>query len=140
MFTLTVVTPHKRLLVDVEVEELFVPAQRGELNVLPGHAPLVSTLTTGIVRYRTAGSTELKAIAVTWGYCEVHPNGVNVLAENAETSEELDQQRISLALKNAEDLLGSGDLDEAGVTKYLRKADRARNRAELLSPTSTATH
>lgn len=140
MFTLTVVTPSKRLLVDVEVDELFVPGFKGELNILPGHAPLVTTLSTGIVRYREKGSETLNAIVVSWGFCEVYPHGVNVLAETAETAEELDKERIHISLKNAEEQLGSGDLSEDAVEKYLRKVERARVRSELISPTSESTH
>jgi F-type H+-transporting ATPase subunit epsilon len=140
MFTLTVVTPTKRLLVDLEVEELFVPAAKGELNILPGHSPLITTLSTGILRYRLKGESEAKPLVVSWGYCEVHPEGVNVLAETAETPEELDKERIHIALKSAEERLGSGELDEDGVAKYLRKTERARVRAELFSAHSDATH
>ena len=50
MFSLTLVTPEKKLLTDVEIEEIIVPAFRGELNILPGHAPLMSTLGIGLLR------------------------------------------------------------------------------------------
>ena len=140
MFTLTVVTPSKRLLIDVEIDELFVPGHKGELNILPGHAPLVTTISTGIIRYRLKGSDELSAVAVSWGYCEVFQQGINVLAETAETAEELDKERIHVALKTAEERLGEGDLNEEGVEKYLRKVERARIRSELLGTQSNSTH
>ncbi len=98
---LTLVTPEKKLLTDVEVEEVFVPGFRGELNILPGHAPLMTTLSTGVMRYRLKGSTELKSVVVSWGYCEVNPNGVLILAETAERAEEIDQDRALAAWKLA---------------------------------------
>src|SRR5688572_3427338 len=98
-FKLTLVTPEKKLLSDVEIEEVFVPGFRGVLNILPGHAPLVTTLETGILRYRLKGQTELKPVAVSWGYCEVSPRGVTVMAETAERPDEIDEERALAAWK-----------------------------------------
>ena len=139
-YTLSIVTPNKRLLVDTEIEEVLVPGAKGELDILPGHAPLITTLSTGILRYRLQGEANYKSVAVSWGYCEVMPNGVNVMAETAETPEELDKERIHVALKTAEEQLAGGDLEEEMIAKYLRKAERARVRAELLGDQSKATH
>ena len=140
MFTLSVLTPTKRVLLDVPIEELLVPAYKGELNILPGHAPLVTTLSTGILRYRAAGSSEFKPIAISWGYCEVSPNGINVLAETAETPEEIDKERIHVALRTAEEAMTTGELNIEGVEKYRRKLERARIRAELLESGNETTH
>jgi F-type H+-transporting ATPase subunit epsilon len=87
------VTPQKKLLSDVEVEEIVVPADRGELNILPGHAPLMTTLRAGIFRARMKGATEFKSAAISWGYCEVSPQGVSVLADTAEWPEEINKKR-----------------------------------------------
>jgi len=93
MFKLTLVTPQKKLLSDVEVEEIVVHADRGELNILPGHAPLMTTLRAGIFRVRLKGQSEWKSAAISWGYCEVSPNGVSVLADTAEWPEEINKKR-----------------------------------------------
>lgn len=140
MFTLSVLTPTKRLLLEVPIEELLVPAFRGELNVLPGHAPLITTLSTGILRYRPEGSSEFKLVAVSWGYCEVYAQGVNVLAETAETPEELDLERVHIAMSTAQERMINGELDVDGVEKYLRKIRRAHIRKELINPKSNQTH
>ena len=138
MFQLNLVTPEKRLVTGLEVEEIFVPAFRGELNVLPGHAPLMSTLTTGIVRYRAKGDTQFKMVAVSWGYCQVSPTAVNILAETAETPEEIDLDRAKYSLKLSEEKLASSDLDVEMLEKYLAKMARARVRQELKNvPTTT---
>jgi F-type H+-transporting ATPase subunit epsilon len=122
---LTLVTPEKKLLAEAEVEEIFVPGYRGELNILPGHAPLMTTLSTGVVKYRLKGQTELKPIIVSWGYCEVNPNGVVVLAETAERPEDIDQDRALAAWKLASEQLDSGSLDPDAAEKYRRKKERA---------------
>jgi|SRR5690606_24285507 len=120
---LTVVTPEKKLVTDVEVEDVFVPAERGELNVLPGHAALMTTLTTGVVRFKRKGSSLLESIVVSWGYCEIAGNSVNILAETAEAPAEIDLERAELSFKNAEKALGESGGDE--LEKYRLKRERA---------------
>src|SRR5690606_33595712 len=105
MFKFTFVTPEKKIVTDLEVDEVIVPAYRGELNILPGHSPLVTTLNIGVLKYRAKGSTTFESAVVSWGYCEVDPQGVNVLAETAETLEEISKERAELALKKAESRL-----------------------------------
>ena len=99
MFTLNILTPEKKLLTDQEIEEVIVPGFRGQLDVLPGHAPLLTTLNAGALRYRLKGATDYQLVAVSWGYMEVHPGGVVVLAETAETPEEIDRARADLSKK-----------------------------------------
>ena len=137
---LTLVTPDKKLLTDVEVEEVFVPGFKGELNILPGHAPLMTTLSTGILRYRLKGSTELKSIVVSWGYCEVNPNGVLVLAETAERAEDIDTERALAAWKLASERIDSGELDPETVEKFRRKQQRADVRRSVSSKGNATTH
>ena len=137
---LTLVTPDKKLLTDVEVEEVFVPGFKGELNILPGHAPLMTTLSTGILRYRLKSSTELKSIVVSWGYCEVNPNGVLVLAETAERAEDVDTERALAAWKLASERIDSGQLDPENIEKYRRKQQRADVRRSVISKGNTTAH
>jgi len=86
---LTVVTPEKRFLLGQEVTEVTLPAFKGELNILPGHQPLITTLVPGIIRYKTKEGTEISA-SISWGYCNISPEGVNVLAETVEIASEID--------------------------------------------------
>ena len=99
---LTVVTPEKMILDSVVIEELLVPGIKGEMGILPGHAPLVSTLGSGLLRYRLFEEKEFEEIAVSWGYCEVQADKVVVLAESAETKTALDEQKVR---KNLEGIL-----------------------------------
>lgn len=140
MFNLTLVTPEKKILTDREIEEVFVPAARGELNILPGHAPLMTTLSTGVLRYRLKGETELQFVAISWGYCQVTPKGVNILAETAERPEELDIERIERARKQAEEKLLSDDVTPDSFDKFQRKLSRAKTRKDALEFSGKSVH
>jgi F-type H+-transporting ATPase subunit epsilon len=133
MFTLTLVTPEKKLVAGQEIEEVFVPAFRGELNVLPGHAPLMTTLTTGILRYRFKGEAELHYVAISSGYCEVSPLGVNILAETAEQPQEIDVERVEQARVRAEKMLIMDELSSEAFIKHQNKLARAQVRKEVAS-------
>ena len=139
MFTLTLVTPEKRIVAGTEIEEVFVPADRGELNILPGHAPLMTTLTPGILRYRLKGEAKLNAVAISWGYCQVNPQGVNVLAETAERPEEIDKARLETQFRTASSRLSSSDVDSEALVKYQQKLAVAEVRKELISISGNTT-
>ncbi len=121
---LTVVTPEKKILTDVEVEDVILPGFKGELNILDGHSPLMTTLTSGSVRFKRKGSNTTEAISVSWGYCEVVNNVVNILAETAESSAEIDLKRAEEALKKSEKMMVS-DVDPAQLEKFRLKRERA---------------
>ncbi|MCB0419436.1 MAG: ATP synthase F1 subunit epsilon [Bdellovibrionales bacterium] len=132
MFTLNVVTPEKVLAHRVEVEEVIVPGFRGELNLLPGHAPIMTTLSEGVLRYRLKGESKQIKAAISWGYCEVSPSGIDILAETAEFPEQIDFARVEESLKKVEKELDHiSDLDPELIEKYQRKAKRARVRLSL---------
>ena len=139
MFSLTLVTPEKRLVAGAEIEEVFVPADRGELNILPGHAPLMTTLTPGILRYRLKGEAKLNAVAISWGYCQVNPQGVNVLAETAERPEEIDKQRLEIQLRTVSAKLSSPDVDAESLVKLQHDLAVAEVRKELISISGNTT-
>jgi len=133
MFTLSILTPEKRLLTDQEIEEVVVPGNRGQLDILPGHAPLITTLQAGTLRYRLKGESTSTSLAVSWGYAEVNPNGVVVLAETAETAEEIDRHRAEEALKKSANFLAQMTADPIETTKYQRKIERAQARLDLIN-------
>ena len=139
MFTLTLVTPEKRIVAGTQIEEVFVPADRGELNILPGHAPLMTTLTPGILRYRLKGEAKLNAVAISWGYCQVSPEGVNVLAETAERPEEIDKQRLETQFRTATSRLSSSDIDSEELVKVQHQLAVAEVRKELISISGNTT-
>jgi F-type H+-transporting ATPase subunit epsilon len=65
--------------ISLTVDEVVLPASDGEIGVLPGHTPLLTTLRVGTLRYR-AGAT-VERIVIVWGFAEVLPDRVIVLAE-----------------------------------------------------------
>lgn len=127
-FKFTFVTPEKKIVSDLEIEEVILPAYRGELDILPGHAPLITTLDVGLVRYRPKGSNVFESAVVSWGFCEVDPKGVSILAETAETLEEINQERAQKALQEAQARLVDPTLEPDQIKKFQRKIDRARAR------------
>ena len=105
--SLEVVTPFRTVL-NEDVDSVTLPGIEGELGILPEHVPLLTTLDTGIMSY-VNGSGNTQAIAVHWGYAQVDGNNVRVLAELAETADEIDLPRAQEAEIKAKELLQSGD-------------------------------
>jgi len=131
MFELTIVTPSKKLVNQQVMEEVYVPSFRGELNILPGHAPLLTTLSEGVLRYKLEGDAKEKAVAISWGYCEVTPKGVSIMAETAESPSEINVERAKEALKAAEDELTKPDSQPEDIEKYHHKRLRAEARIRV---------
>jgi F-type H+-transporting ATPase subunit epsilon len=98
---LIVVTPERQI-VREKVVEVVVPGLDGELGILPGHAPLITELGIGELRYRTSASANLVPLAIISGFAEVLPDRVTVLAETAERPEEIDVSRAEAALARAQ--------------------------------------
>lgn len=132
-FKLNLVTPEKRILTGAEIDEVVVPAYRGELDILPGHAPLITTLSTGLLRYKLKGTGKFETVVVSWGYCEIHPDGVTVLAETAESLQEIDRERAEEALKKAHAKLMEPILQPDQIEHTQRKLQRAQARLHALS-------
>ena len=103
--SLEVVTPHRTVLIE-DVDSVTLPGIEGELGILPEHIPLLTTLDTGIMSYSIGENKQV--IAVHWGYAQVVGNSGRVLAELAETAEEIDLQREKEGEKTAMNMLVSG--------------------------------
>ena len=87
---LTIVT-RERKIVDVQVDEVVLPGSDGEIGVLPGHTPLLASLSIGQLRYRS-GNT-VSRMVISWGFAEVLPDRVIVLAERGYLPTEIDRAR-----------------------------------------------
>ena len=103
---LEIVTPEKKVVSD-QAEEVQIPGKNGYLGIMPGHAPLITELAVGEITYKRGGSTE--HLSVAWGFAEVLPNKVTVLAESAERADEIDVKRAEEQRQRAEERLKSGD-------------------------------
>jgi F-type H+-transporting ATPase subunit epsilon len=113
---LQIVTPD-RMIVQERVDEVQVPGAEGYFGVLPGHTPLLAALTVGELWYRTG--QEKTYVAIAYGFAEVLPDRVTILARVAERPEDLDVTRAEAAKKRAEDRLnhpkGEIDMERARV-------------------------
>jgi len=122
--TLEVVTP-EGLLLREEVDDVVAPGELGYFGVLPGHTPFLTTLGAGEITYR-AGQTRAR-LTCFWGFCEVLPDRVSILAEVGERVEQIDLARAEAARDRAAALLKS-IRDEAGYAEahqaYIRAVTR----------------
>ncbi|HET9083510.1 MAG TPA: F0F1 ATP synthase subunit epsilon [Candidatus Limnocylindrales bacterium] len=102
---LEIVTPERQVFSDT-VDSVQVPGSEGELGVLPHHAPLVSTLGVGELRFRKDGIEE--SFAIVGGFLQVRPDRVVVLAETADLASDIDLEKAQEARREAERALESG--------------------------------
>ena len=102
---LEIVTPERQVYSDT-VDSVQVPGSEGELGVLPHHAPLVSTLGVGELRFRKDGNEE--SFAIVGGFLQVRPDRVVVMAETADLASDIDLEKAQEARREAERALESG--------------------------------
>lgn len=106
--TLEIVTP-ERALVSEQVDEVQLPGSEGYFGVLPGHTPLLATLQVGELWYRVGQDTHYLAVA--FGFAEVLPERVTVLAQIAERPGDIDVPRAEAAKKRAEERIARPQVD-----------------------------
>ena len=99
---LQIVTPD-RLIVHEQVDEVEIPGSEGYFGVLPGHTPLLASLAVGELWYRKA--QEKFYLSIAFGFAEVLPDRVTILARLAERAEDIDIGRAEAAKKRAEERL-----------------------------------
>src|SRR5215469_9465018 len=119
---LQIITPDKQL-VREEVDQVQIPGKSGYLGVLPGHAPLLTELMIGEISYTQGSQTQY--FAVSWGFAEVLPHKVTILADTAERAEDIDVKRAQEAKSRAEEALRnpSADMDYDAILVAQRRAE-----------------
>jgi F-type H+-transporting ATPase subunit epsilon len=127
-----IVTRDRRLVSD-EVDMVTLPGSAGQMGVLRGHAPLLSTLEIGeIILHK---GNDVRYIAIGGGVVEVRPDKVIVLAESAEQAEEIDETRAAAALQRARESLAENPprerkpLIEAALQRSTLRLKVARRRS-----------
>ena len=120
---LEVVTPD-HLLVSQEVDYVSAPGSEGDFGVLPGHCHFLTTLRIGELQYRIGEKTEF--MSVLWGFAEVTPKKVTILAEIAEKAEDIDVGRAEEAVQKAEERLERG-----GLPSEVKEAQISLEKARL---------
>src|SRR5581483_9044807 len=126
----------ERSLVNETVDEVQIPGTNGYLGILPGHTPLLTTLQVGQLWYRQG--QEKHYLSIAFGFAEVQPDRVTILAQVAERADEIDVARAETAKKRAEERLAKPTVDmdfelaRIALLKALVRlqvASRARTRA-----------
>ena len=120
---LEVVTPDHRLL-SQEVDYVSAPGSEGDFGVLPGHCHFLTTLRIGELQYRIDEKTEF--MSVLWGFAEVTPKKVTILAEIAEKAEDINVERAEEAVREAEQKLERG-----GLPSEVKEAQISLEKARL---------
>lgn len=128
-FKLSIVSP-ERILFEDEVTSLVVPGGEGYLGILAHHAPLISTLKVGEIKFRDTNNKEVW-MATSGGFIEVSDNKATILAETAEFVAELDHARAVKELERAENALNL-DLTAAEREIALHSRNKAKNRLECI--------
>jgi len=118
---LQIVTPD-RLIVQDQVDEVEIPGSEGYFGVLPGHTPMLASLAVGELWYRKGQDKTFLSIA--YGFAEVLPDRVTILARLAERAEDIDAERAESARRRAEERLAQpkSDLDYERARVALLKA------------------
>ena len=98
-----------RSLVNETVDEVEIPGADGYFGVLPGHTPLLAVLGAGELWYRQG--QEKHYLVIAFGFAEVQPERVTILAQIAEKADEIDLLRAEAAKKRAEERLGSMQIE-----------------------------
>jgi F-type H+-transporting ATPase subunit epsilon len=133
---LEVVTPERQLL-SQQVDEVIAPGSEGEFGVLPGHCHFLSTLRIGELRYRV--DDQVHHMAVLWGYAEVTPTKVTVMAEVAEKAEDIDVDRATAKVEEAERRVQAGGLPSE-VKEAQISLEKARLRKKIAERTRKTGH
>jgi len=132
--TLEVVTPDRSIVAE-QVDEVEIPGAGGYFGVLPGHTPLLATLDVGQLWYRK--QQEKTYLSIAFGFAEVLPDRVTILAHIAERAEEIDPEAAEAERKQAQEDLAKPapgvDIERARIALMrslvrLQVATRARAR------------
>ncbi len=135
---LVVVTPERQLFNGL-VDRATLPSTQGYLGILPGHAPLLTELGIGEISYKIGETVE--SLFCSWGFAEVLPDRVVLLAQTAEAASEIDLDRAEQAKSRAESRLASKDpnLDFARAELALLRAVSRLNIARQSQAQKTPT-
>lgn len=133
MFKLNLLTPEKKMIVDLEITEAVIPTHSGEVDILPGHVPMIANLGTGVLKYKAKDTGIVTQAVISSGYCEVNPEGVNILTEFIQIKSDINEQTAKSQATAAENKLAKEVLTDEEFENTLTDAKRARSGLQLLN-------
>jgi len=128
---LKIITPERTVLESDDARDVLLPAENGEVGILPGHIAMVCSMQVG--RIRAQGAEGAVVLATSGGYAEVLEDSITVLAETAERAEEIDVGRATEARDRADRRLRQRDDPNVNVERALAALARALNRLRVAS-------
>ena len=128
--TFELVTPDHGVVSEL-VDEVQLPGSEGYLGILPGHTPLLATLTVGELWYRKG--QQKTHLSVAFGFAEVLPDRVTILARSAETADELDEVRAEAQRQRALGEMQKPNLSQADLEKARASMLKALTRLQVAS-------
>ena len=129
---LSILSPERRLVEGIEVDEVTLPGSEGQIQILPEHAPMIGTLETGVFSYHRAGKDPVVGV-ISSGFFEVKSHEVHLMVETLELKGEIDVDRARKAQQIAEETLKAAELDEHQFRKYQLKLQRSIIRQNVAS-------
>lgn len=120
---LSIVTPYGKIY-DGAVESVVMPGSEGEFGVYPGHCNLLSSLKTGVIEI-CKSSGDLELVAINWGYAEVSPHKVDVIADGAVSINGSDEDQVAAAIENARKLLEEASNDHVAISSVVSRIEAA---------------
>ena len=129
---LDIVTPDRRVVVS-RADDVVIPAKEGEIDVLPGHAPFLGMLGTGVLRFVAEGKTH--RLMVSGGFIEVENDRVVLMCESASLAAEVSVESEKKSLQDLEKQLaslGAAASDDESYLKLKAEVDRSAARLTLI--------
>jgi len=130
---IVIITPEKKVL-EEEIYEVILPTTTGQIAVLPGHLPLITCLTPGVIslrREKNDPDTKLEHLATFGGLAEINGETVRILAENAKRAKDLDEFKIKEAQERALQARKKAQ-DENATAEALAEIERALAQLKVL--------
>jgi len=133
---LNIITPERRLVENFDAVSVTLYTSEGQIQLLPGHVPLIGTLEVGVFYYVATDGREGAGV-ISSGFFEVKDDVLQVIAETLELKEEIDIARARRAQEKAEEVLREAGLDEDRFKKYQLKLHRSIVRQKFGAKNST---